>query len=198
MPKKRVSLDDINRKLDRVMSTQKMILAREESLAKTEELVHREELEELEKLKELKAYEREVLERVGSHPLKRISYKDVAKGSVGAFIGIAAHYTFVYGVKVAAEIDVFRATLLFPISFILGGVFMYMTGFRKIRDPKLMSFLPVRLTILYTVAVLTATLSLILFNPDFFHSFWDTYKQIATVTLSATIGACTADLIGKE
>jgi len=198
MAKKRVSLDDINRKLDRMMSVQKKILASEKKLVETEEVIHKEELEELEKLQELKAYEREVLEEVGPHPLKRINYKDIAKGSVGAFIGVAAHYTFVYGVKVAGQIDVFRATLLFPIAFILGGVFMYLTGFRKIKDPKLMSFLPIRLMVLYVVAILTASLSLLLFNPGFFLDFWVTYKQIATVTLSATIGACTADLIGKE
>jgi len=149
-------------------------------------------------LKELEAFEKEIKEQVGAHPLRRITYKDIAKGSIGALVGVAAHYSFVYGVKVAAEIDVVRATLLFPISYALGGVFMYLTGFRKIKDPKLLSFLPVRLTILYFTAVITSMLVLLLFNPEFLHNFWDSYKQVATVTLTAVIGACTADLIGKE
>jgi uncharacterized membrane protein len=197
MPK-RVSLEEINRKLDKIISAQSKLFAKEVKVEKEEELVQKEEKEELAKLKELETFEKELVREVGAHPLKKITYKDVAKGSVGAFIGVAAHYTFVYGVKVAAEIDVFRATLLLPISYALGGIFMYMTGFRRIKDPKIMSFLPVRLTILYIVAIITATLVLLLFNPDFLHDFWTAYKQVATMTLSAVIGACTADLLGKE
>ncbi len=190
MPKK-VSLEDINRKLD-------LLLKQESKELKEEKLIEREEEAELQKLNELESFEKKIMTEVGPHPLRKLTYKDVAKGSIGAFIGVAAHYSFVYGVKVAAEIDIFRATLLFPISYAFGGIFMYLTGFRRIKDPKTMSFLPVRLTILYLVAVITSMLVLLLFNPEFFHDFWSTYKQVATVTLSAVIGACTADLIGKE
>ncbi len=197
MPK-RVSLEEVNRKLNLVLANQKKLLSQEAKVEKEEEIVHKEELEELKKLEELEAVEKELMHVVGEHPLKKITYRDIAKGSIGAFIGVAAHYTFVYGVKVAAEIDVMRATLLFPLSYGLGAVFMYMTGFRRIKDPKIVSFLPVRLTLLYVVAVITAMLVLWLFNPGFFQDFWTSYKQVATVTLSAVIGACTADLLGKE
>jgi len=197
MPK-RVSFEEISKKLDRIISAQKALLAKQAQAGKEEEEIHREELQELKKLKELEAVEKELVREVGEHPLRKLTYRDLIKGSIGAFIGVGAHYTFVYGVKVAAEIDVFRATLLFPISYALGGVFMYMTGFRTIKDPEIISFLPVRLTVLYITAVITAMLVLLLFNPEFFHDFWTTYKQIATVTLSAVIGACTADLLGKE
>jgi len=197
MPK-RVSLEEINRKLDKVISAQKRLFSEESAVHSEEKEVHREEVEELRKLTELEAVEKELVREIGEHPLQKISYKDVAKGSVGAFIGIVAHFTFRYGVEVAAEISVARASLLLPISYAIGGIFMYMTGFRRIKDPKIVSFLPVRLTILYFVAILTAILVLIFFNPEFFHDFWTAYKQVATVTLSAVIGACTADLIGKE
>jgi len=190
MPKK-VSLESINRKLD-------LLLKGEKKELKEEGIVEKEEASELKKLRELEIFEKEIVKDVGEHPLQKLTYKDIAKGSIGAFIGVAAHYSFVYGVKVAAEIDVARASLLFPISYIFGGVFMYMTGFRRIKDPRIVSFLPVRLTILYLVAIITAVLVLWLFSPEFFHDFWTTYKQIATVTLSAVIGACTADLVGKE
>lgn len=195
---KRVSLEDINRKLDQLLAAQRKLLSKETKVEKEEELVEREEETELQKLKELETFEREIIREVGAHPLRELTYKDVVKGSIGAFIGVAAHYSFVYGVKVAAEIDVLRATLLFPIAYAFGGIFMYLTGFRKIKDPRVLSFLPIRLTILYIVAVITSMLVLLLFNPEFFHEFWTTYKQVATVTLSAVIGACTADLIGKE
>ncbi len=197
MPK-RASLEEVNRKLNLILANQKMLLKVEAKVEREEEVVHKEELQELKKLEELEAVEKELVREVGEHPLKKITYKDIAKGSIGAFIGVAAHYTFVYGVKVAAEIDVMRASLLFPISYGLGGIFMYMTGFRRIKDPKIVSFLPVRLTILYVVAIITAMLVLWLFNPEFFHDFWTSYKQVATVTMSAVIGACTADLLGKE
>ncbi|MBW2970468.1 DUF2391 family protein [Candidatus Woesearchaeota archaeon] len=197
MPKK-VKLEDINKKLELILAGQRKIFKEEKKVEKEEKILEKEEKEELEKLEELKKLEKEALREAGPHPLKKITLKDISKGCVGAVIGVVAHYTFVYGIKVAAEIDVTRATLLFPISYALGGIFMYLTGFRRIKDPKLLSFLPVRLTVLYITAVITATLVLILFNPEFFHSFWDTYKQVATVTLSATIGACTADLLGKE
>ncbi|MEM3154207.1 MAG: DUF2391 family protein [Candidatus Woesearchaeota archaeon] len=197
MPKK-VSLEEVNKKLDRLLAVQKRLIAKEERIARAEEKVEREEETELQKLKELESFEREIIREVGAHPLRQLTYKDVVKGCIGAFIGVAAHYSFVYGVKVAAEIDILRATLLFPISYAFGGIFMYLTGFRRIKDPKIMSFLPVRLTVLYVVAVITSILVLWLFNPEFLHEFWPTYKQVATVSLSAVIGACTADLIGKE
>ncbi len=197
MPK-RVNLEDINKKLDRLLSSQRKLVSKESKIEKEEAIVEREEETELKKLKELETFEKEIMAEVGPHPLRELTYKDVVKGSIGAFIGVAAHYSFVYGVKVAAEIDVFRATLLFPIAYAFGGIFMYLTGFRRIKDPRVLSFLPVRLTVLYLVAVITAILILLLFNPDFFHEFWTTYKQVATVTLNAVIGACTADLIGKE
>ena len=54
-----------------------------------------------------------------------------------------------------------------------------------------------RLTVLYLTAVITAFLLLFLFEPQFLTTFEGAYKQLATVTLSATIGACTADLIGR-
>lgn len=189
--KKKVSLDEINSKLDRILRNQ----AR---LEKEEEVVHEEEKEELRELRELEAFEKKVSEEVGEHPLRRLTYKDLSKGAIGAFLGVAAHYTFVYGIKVAAEIDVVRASLLFPIAYCFGGVFMYFTGFRRIKDPKLAKFLPLRLTVLYVVALITAFLSLWLFNPEFMADSVLAYKQLATVTLSAVIGACTADLVGRD
>lgn len=198
MPKKKVTLSDLDKKLSRILSAQKKMLKMEEQEIKLQRRVEKEEREELEELRELEKYEREIKEAVGPHPLKKITYRDVAKGTIGALIGVVAHYTFVYGIKVAHDIDLVRATLLYPISYGLGGIFMYMTGFRRVKDPKLMSFLPLRLTVLYVVALTTAFLTLLLFNPEFLDNYTEAFKQLATVTLTAVIGACTADLIGKE
>ncbi|MBD3362071.1 DUF2391 family protein [Candidatus Woesearchaeota archaeon] len=169
------------------------ILKRIKNLEKMQTTELRGEEEQNEELEDL---EEEIKKLTEPHPLRKITYKDVAKGSLGAFIGVVAHYTFVYGIKVAHDIDIVRATILYPLAFIIGGIFLYATGYRKIRVTKILWFLPIRLIILYMIAILTALIVLILFQPEFMHNFWDAYKQLAAVTLTAMIGACAADLIG--
>jgi len=191
MVKKKVNLDIVDRKLNQILKKVEHIEKQE-----TKELA--EEEQELEGISELKALEKQIIEATEKHPLKRLTYKDIAKGSLGAFIGVVAHYTFVYGIKVASEIDLVRATILYPLSFIIGGVFLYATGYRKVRVKKILWFLPVRLVVLYLISILMAIIVLILFQPDFMQNFWDAYKQVAAVTLTALIGACAADLIGGD
>ncbi|MBW2973553.1 TIGR02587 family membrane protein [Candidatus Woesearchaeota archaeon] len=190
MAKKKVTLGILNQKLDLLTKAVKRVERKESQLEKEE----RAELAELKKLEEI---EKKIQERVKAHPLRKITYKDIAKGALGAFIGVVAHYTFLYGIHVAAEIDIFRATLLFPIAYLLGGIFLYATGFRKVSG-KMLWFLPVRLTVLYIISLVMAIAVLYLFHPEFSYHFWDGYKQVAAVNLTALIGACTADLIGKE
>src|SRR3989338_6581049 len=145
--KKRASLEAIDRKLSKVLSNQNRLIKLE---IKTE----KEERKELSGLERLEALEKEIEKEVGPHPLRRITYKDIAKSSVGAFIGVVAHYTFVYGIKVASEIDLARAIILFPISYGIGGIFMYATGYRKIKDSRVKFFLPLRLTVVYFTALI--------------------------------------------
>jgi len=191
MAKKKVNLEEIDRKLNLLLKDVKKIKKEEKYIEKEEEI----ELEELRKLEEI---EEKIKKGVGVHPLRKITYRDLAKGALGAFIGVVAHYTFIYGIHVAEDIDIFRATLLFPIAYLLGGVFLYATGFRKV-STKMLWFLPVRLTVLFVISLIMAVLVLYLFHPDFMqHFFWNGYKQVATVTLTGIIGACTADLIGRE
>ena len=191
MAKKKVTLENINKKLD--VLTRKINKIGEQE---TTEL--KEEKQELEELKKLEDIEKKIKERVEPHPLKKITYHDIAKGALGAFIGIVAHYTVIYGIHIAEELTVTRATLLFVLSYILGGVFLYATGFRKV-SAKMLWFLPIRLTTLYLISIFMSVAVLYLFFPDFLqHFFWEGYKQVAAVTLTALIGACTADLIGKE
>ena len=87
--------------------------------------------------------------------------------------------------------------MLYLLSFIIGAVFLYVTGFRKIKDVKVLAFLPIRLIVLYITSILMAILVLYFFHPEFGNSFILSFKQVATVTLTAILGACTADLIGK-
>ena len=187
MTKKKVTLEEINRKLDSLSNSMKQCLL-------VEQKIEKEELAELSELKKIEEIERKQEERSVEHPLKKITYHDFAKGA----IGIVAHYTVIYGIHIAEELTVTRATILFILAYLIGGIFLYATGFRKV-SPKMMWFLPVRLTVLYTISVVMSIAVLYLFFPEFLHHFfWDGYKQVAAVTLTALIGACTADLIGKE
>ncbi len=195
---KKPTLQTINTKLDEVLKNQKKLLSEEKELESEEKEIIREEKKELNALEQLKKLEEEIRKDVGPHPLKRFTTQDAARGVIGAFFGSVAHYTFIYGMKVAESIDVYRAGLLYLLSFVIGGVFLYATGFRKIKDPKLLKFLPMRLTVLYITSLLMAVVVLLLFNPGFGSNFFDSYKQVATVSLTAIIGACTADIIGKE
>jgi uncharacterized membrane protein len=206
MPKKKkVSLSDIDRKLELVLKQQKQIIHEEKDIEKEEMLTEKEEgkienleeksLNELEKLEKL---EGEIKDSVREHPLKRITYHDIARGSVGAFVGIVVHYTFTYGVAVSEDLTVTRASLIFILSFVVGLIFLYATGFRKIKDPNVIIFLPMRMITLYTVALALTIIVLYLYYPTFGHDFWLAYKQVAAVNLSAVVGACTADLIGRD
>jgi uncharacterized membrane protein len=219
-PKK---VSDINFKLDQIMYMQKRLLKEEHKIEDEETEIEEEEektekgelnenkkLEKIEKemnskgqeeeeeLLKLKSLEEDIKKEVGEHPLKKIGLKDFIKGLVGAFIGLAVHYTFTYGVEISDGLDMTRATFLFVLAFFVGLMFIYATGFRKIKDPHILMFMPVRLFVLYISAVLMSIFVLYVFYPDFGHDFVHSYKMVAGVLLAAVVGACTADLIGKE
>ena len=189
--KKKVSLQELNRKLD-------LLLRRQQKLFSEEKEVDAEEHKELDQLRKLEAVEQQVVQELGEHPLTKITIRDIARGTIGAFIGVVAHFTFFYGIEVAEWLSITRATLLYPLSFMVGGIFMYATGFRKINDKRVLAFLPTRLIVLYAVALIVSALVLFFFSPEFTRHLDVAYKQLATVTLIAIMGACTADLIGKE
>jgi len=206
------TLSEINKKLDSLLRGQKKIIEEEKFLEKEETKIEKLEREELAKenviekleekesseLEKLQKLEEEVKKQVLPHPLKKITSKDLARGAIGALFGAVAHYTFIYGLKVAENITLTRAIILFILSFVIGGIFLYATGFRKIKDPKIMAFLPVRLLILYATAVVMSVLVLWFFEPGFGSSFEYSFRQASTITLIAVIGACTADILGKE
>ncbi|MEM4336588.1 MAG: DUF2391 family protein [Candidatus Woesearchaeota archaeon] len=208
----KATLSEINRKLDIIIAEQKKIEKKEKELLKEEEEIKKGEEEEIGKekkletleekeiseLEKLEKIEEEIKKRTAPHPLKKITIKDLARGAIGALFGAVAHYTFIYGLKVAELITFTRAVFLFIFSFIIGAIFLYATGFRKIKDIKILVFLPVRLIILYLTAIVMAIIVLAFFQPGFGESFEEAFKQTSTITLIAMIGACTADLIGKE
>ncbi|MEK6955553.1 MAG: DUF2391 family protein [Nanoarchaeota archaeon] len=202
--KKRV--DSINTKLDKVLKEEKNVKRLEKlqlkeinSERKELKLIHKEEskikdeqFKELEKLKEL---EREISKEVGNHPLRKLSYKDAGKSMIGAFIGIVSHFTVLEGVHFAEKVSSTKASFLFLVSFGIGLIMLYYTGFRKIKDPKLLVILPLRLFLVYSITIIAIVITMLVFDTI---KQGHIYSQIAVLSLPAIIGACAADLIGGE
>ncbi|MBI2133673.1 DUF2391 family protein [Candidatus Woesearchaeota archaeon] len=195
----------ISKKLDLVLKGQERLLKEDLKIEKQgldeekkEEEVKQLEEKQLTELEKLERIEKEVENEVKQHPLTKVTTKDVFRGSLGAFVGTTLHYTVYYGVEIANNLSMTRASIIYVVSFILGIVFLYVTGFRKIRESNAIVFLPLRMIVLYSVSIVVSILVLYLLFPSFGHSFQEAYKQTATVSLIATIGACTADTLGKD
>jgi len=194
----KASLQSLSAKLDKVLRNQERLLSTEQRVEREEHEELREEAVAKKELEKIEFLAREIEHQVESHPLRKITLKDVTRGAIGAFVGTVAHYTFIYGIKAAEAITVARASLLFPLSLFVGGIFLYATGFRKVQDPKLLWFLPIRLIVLSITAIITSIIVLAIFTPSFGQHLGESFKQVATVSLSAIIGACTADILGKD
>jgi uncharacterized membrane protein len=197
MPKKQVTLSEINRKLNKLLKEQESLHKEHSTIKKTGRKIAKAESAELSGLEKLKLIQKEISRTIEPHPLRKITLRDIAQGTIGAFFGVLAHFTFFYGVKVAHQLSLTRAILLFPLSLVIGSVFLYATGFRKV-PRKYLWYLPVRLGVLLFVAVSMAILVLAIFEPAFGHDLIESFKQVATVSLIGLLGAITADLIGKE
>ncbi|MBI2148796.1 DUF2391 family protein [Candidatus Woesearchaeota archaeon] len=197
-------LDEILNLQKRQFLEQKKIEALEKKqLMKVNEVdIEEHEVEGLEKkqlkeLEELKQLELKIKERVGEHPLRKITYKDVGKSMIGAFVGIVSHYTVLEGLHFADDISLTKANFFLLISFLVGLIMIYYTGFRKVKDVRLFAILPFRLLLVYAVTIIAILIVLLIFG----FSHYDSgviYRQVAVLSLPAIIGACAADLIGGD
>lgn len=168
---------------------------KEETRMRHLEDAEKNELFELQKLEDL---ERKIKKDVEPHPLAKISAKDFFKGSIGAFVGLVVHFSFNYVYEIAEHITFTKATFLFMLSFAIGAGIMYSTGFRKVTEPRLLVFWPLRAMIIYLTALLMSIIVLFIFGEDFGMHFAESYIQTSVAMISAIIGATTADLIGRE
>lgn len=209
---KKTNLRSIEKKLNQVLSNQEKIERLERKQLREEEESQRlerkqlregEETQDLERtqLKELRELEDEIQKSVIRHPLRKITIRDFSRGLIGAFVGIVSHFAFIDGAHVAETISITRATGLLILSFFIGFTFIYFTGYRKIRDKKLLSFLPVRVIVIYFVSLFAIFIVLFAFgviDPTTSLEFGLIYRQVAVISLPAIIGAAAADLIGKN
>ena len=199
MPKKRkriIKKKSISDKLDEILRLEKIEIKEEKNIENAEKKEYRklqhldDEVDDLEKLEE------KIKKQVGKHPLAKISTKDVGKAFIGAFIGIVSHFAVLEGVHFAETISISRATSYFVLSYLIGFVFLYYTGFRKVKQLKILAILPLRLTLIYLVMIASVAFTIYIFSLTNIELL-DLYKQVAVVSLPGIIGASAADLIGE-
>lgn len=206
-------LDSLEKQQNKILDLQKKILNKESNISKKEDLfldfekkeldddkiLEKDEALELDELKKIEELELNIKRKVGESPLKRITYRDITKGMIGAFFGIVGHFAFVEGVHIAEEFTILRSTALLVTSFIIIVLFLYFTGFRTVTDDLLYKFMPIRALVIYFSAMITVVVVLLLYGKiDFSMPFHAIYNTVAAISILAVLGAGTADLIGKN
>ena len=192
MKKKRQdSFEELNKKLDQLLRLEKNQLKKETSVENLER-------KQIKELSEIESIEKQIKSSVGKHPLRKVTYKDLGKALIGAFFGIVSHFAVLEGINFAENISVFRATGYYFISYFVGFIFLYYTGFRQVKQAKFLILLPVRLTFIYVVMLLAVVSAVYLFSYGQAITFIELYKQVAVVSLPAIMGASAADLIGND
>ncbi|HLC86193.1 MAG TPA: DUF2391 family protein [Candidatus Nanoarchaeia archaeon] len=201
MAKKRGKID-FNKKLDLILNLERKELSnlkseqsRLKDLKGEEEKVKHLEERQLKELETLKNLEREIAREVGEHPLRKLTYKDAGRSMIGAFIGIVSHFTVLEGVHFAENVSPLKASFLLLVSFGAGLIMLYYTGFRKIKDVRILAILPLRLVFVYVVTIIAIVITLFVLG---IMKQGHVYSQVAVLSLPAIIGACAADLIGGE
>ncbi len=162
---------------------------------KQEKILDLEE-KQLEELEDIEKLEKEIRDKVTKKPLKKITYKDLGKAAIGAFIGIVSHFTILKGVHFAETISMTKATSFLIVSFLIGMVILYYTGFRRVHTFRILKVMPLRLSIIYLTTIVVIVAVLFIFGAA--HDGHELYKQVAVASLPAIVGACAADLIGEE
>jgi len=169
-----------------------------EETKEEQKLEHIEE-QELSALDQLKGLEEKIEQEVKNSPLKKLTYRDFTKGMIGAFIGIVAHFSFLEGLHVAETFSMLRATFLYATSLFIGIAFLYFAGFRTVQDKIVLKIIPLRIMVIYMSALVVIVLVLSLFGIITLNSsFEEVYKMVGAISILAILGACTADLLGKE
>ena len=181
----------IEHKVEEVEKKEEAIEQKEAQIAKEEKKLEK-EAQKVEGLE--KKIERDVVQK----PLTSFNFMDLNKGIVGAFIGVVAHFGFIYGKAIAQYISVPRATLLIVFSYLLIIILMYETGYREIKEKRLLGILPKRATIIYITSLIVVVLIFFLFNLIDLSDPIGLYKEIAVTSVLASVGAGTADLIGRH
>ncbi|HLP79355.1 MAG TPA: DUF2391 family protein [Acidobacteriota bacterium] len=200
-------LDSIEKKLSSVITFQKKWVADQKLVSKSPEKSDDPVVplppgkiadNETQEFAELKALESDLKKNLKESPLRRITYKDLTKGMVGAAFAIIGDFAFADGFRLAEHYTIGRSLLLLLTSFLIIVLFIYFTGFRKVDDKFVFRFLPVRAMLLYFSAILVSVAVLFLFDTiNFTTPLHAALGTVSSISVLAVLGAGTADLIGK-
>lgn len=193
-------------KYDEILENQNKILKKLNVVVKDEEIeldedeeLDLDEKKEEDGLEKLESLEENLKDQLKEKPIKKITSRDFYRSIVGAFFGVLGHFAFFYGIEISENISMFRASMLYIVAFIIGAIFLYMTGYRKIQKNRTLKYIPLRLLIIYLTSVAVVIFVLFLFGFISTHTtFEELFKTVATVSILAVIGSVTADLIGKN
>ena len=170
----------------------------EKKIEKEEVKVMAEEKKVEKEAEKVENLEKKISKEVRVSPLTKFNIKDLNKGIIGAFIGVVAHFGFLYGKAIAQYITTTRATVLFLFSYLLIILLLYETGYRDIREKRLLGILPKRATFVYLTSIVVVIVIFYLFNMLDLTNLNGLYKEIAVTSVLASVGAGTADLIGRH
>src|SRR3989344_637169 len=146
-------------------------------------------IEELEKLGERAKKDLSV------HPLKYVTERDIGKGLIGAFAAVVSHFVFLEGVHVGEKLSDGWIIFLYLTSLLLGAIMLYVAGFRTREDKTIFYFIPIRLFVIYFVALGATVLVLVLYQQ--FLDLHTLFKQVGALSIPAMLGASIADLLGE-
>ena len=170
----------------------------EDAIEKKEEKISSEEKKIEKETTKIEKTEQEIKKAVVPKPMSKFNIKDINRGIIGAFIGVVAHFAFVYSREIAKDISTARATVLIFFSYILIIILMYETGYREIKEKRILGILPIRATVIFMTSIAVILVIFFLFNQVSAGDLTGLYKQIAVTSVLAALGAGTADLIGNH
>ncbi|MEK6942675.1 MAG: hypothetical protein AABX00_01270 [Nanoarchaeota archaeon] len=184
-------VENIEKKESKMQKNEIEIMKEEAKIEKETEKIEK-ETERIEKV------EKQIKKSVTVKPLSIFTMKDLNKAIVGAFVGIVAHYAFVYGKEIAKNISMTRASFLIIFSYILIIILMYETGYREVKEKRFLGILPKRATAIYLTSIIVIIIVFFLFNQLNLNDLPGLYKEISVTLVLASVGAGSADLIGKD
>ena len=171
---------------------------KEDKIEKKEIQIMAEEKKIEKETQKVEAAEKAIKNEVTAKPLAQLTLRDINKGIIGAFIGVVAHFAFIYGRQIAKDLTVTRAVILVIFSYVLIVILMYDTGYRVVKEKRILGILPKRATVIYITSIIVIPVIFFLFNQLDWADPVDLFKQIAVSSVFASIGAGTADIIGKN
>ena len=190
-------LKSIHQKLYEILKNQKSIQAKEQKILDEENKVEAIESSILSKEDKLMKEERAIRKSLKHKILSKVTLHDVNKGIIGAFVGTIGHFAFFEGKHIAEQISFGRASLLYLFAYLTGSLLIYSSGFRKVKKERLLHLVPIRVTLMFIISIVSSIFILFMFDQiSFASSAEEVYKIVANVSVLAMFGAATADFIG--